>query len=81
MFLRRAIASVVIAVPLAALAWLGGAWVAGGSSAAAAYEYQYGVTICHHTGSASNPTVTITVSANALPAFLAQGDTSGACAP
>ena len=33
----------------------------GGSTAAAAYEYEYGstVTICHHTGSTTNPTVSI----------------------
>lgn len=37
------------------------------------------VTICHHTGSASNPFVTITVSSNALPAHTAHGDTIGAC--
>ena len=37
------------------------------------------VTICHHTGSGSNPFVTITVSVNALPAHLAHGDTIGAC--
>jgi hypothetical protein len=37
------------------------------------------VTICHHTHSAKNPFVTITVSANALPAHLKHGDTVGAC--
>jgi hypothetical protein len=37
------------------------------------------VTICHHTGSKSNPDVTITVNANALPAHLAHGDTFGPC--
>jgi RNA polymerase sigma factor (sigma-70 family) len=38
------------------------------------------VTICHHTESKKNPTVTITVDANAIEAFLAQGDELGACA-
>jgi hypothetical protein len=37
------------------------------------------VTICHHTGSRTNPTVTITVSRNALPAHFAHGDTVGPC--
>ena len=37
------------------------------------------VTICHRTGSSSNPTVTITVARSAVPAFLRQGDTLGAC--
>lgn len=38
------------------------------------------VTICHHTESKKNPTVTITVAAAAVEAFLAQGDGLGACA-
>ncbi len=37
------------------------------------------VTICHHTHSAKNPFVTITVSERAVPAHLAHGDTIGAC--
>ena len=38
------------------------------------------VVICHHTGSKSNPFVTITVSANAVPAHLKNhGDTLGPC--
>jgi hypothetical protein len=37
-------------------------------------------TICHHTGSKKNPTVTITVAASAVEAFLAKGDELGACA-
>jgi hypothetical protein len=38
------------------------------------------VTICHHTESKKNPTVTITVGEDAVEAFLAQGDELGACA-
>jgi RNA polymerase sigma factor (sigma-70 family) len=38
------------------------------------------VTICHHTGSKKNPTVTITVGAAAVETFLAEGDALGVCA-
>ena len=37
------------------------------------------VTICHHTGSQTNPTVTITVSENAWEAHQKHGDTRGPC--
>ena len=45
----------------------------------AAYEYNNKVTICHHTGSTKNPTVTIVVSIHALDAHLKHGDTVGPC--
>ena len=37
------------------------------------------VTICHHTGSKKNPTVTITVGEAAVETFLAKGDELGVC--
>jgi hypothetical protein len=50
-----------------------------GPSAAAEYEYGGKFTICHKTGSAKNPLVTITVNASALDSYLARGDTLGPC--
>jgi len=37
------------------------------------------VTLCHKTGSETNPEVTISVSPNAVPAHIAHGDELGAC--
>jgi len=77
---RTILGLVVVAVSLvvaATLAGIGFAWSGISSS-----QYQYGkVTMCHHTHSKKNPSVTITVSQNAVPAHLKHGDTVGACKP
>jgi hypothetical protein len=73
--LRLAIAAIVSACLLVPLAAFG----ANGQGSSAAAEYQYLITICHHTQSETNPTVTIRVNVNALPAHQAHGDTVGAC--
>jgi hypothetical protein len=76
--LRIAAAAVVSVGLLAPLAVFGGVgWAQGNPSAA---QYQYKVTICHHTHSKKNPTVTITISVRAWPAHQRHGDTFGPCA-
>ena len=57
-----------------------GAAVSPSGTPAAASQYLNKVTICHHTHSQANPTVTITVSRNAIPAHMRHGDTMGPCA-
>lgn len=75
---RTILGLVVVAISLAVTAVLAGIGFA--RSSISAGQYQYGkVTICHHTHSKTNPTVTITISRNALPAHLAHGDTIGPC--
>ena len=82
---RRGVRAVVAtAVTLAAFAGLTvfgglGGLAAVDSSSAAEYEYETKIMICHRTGSAKNPLVTITVSEVTGAAHLAHGDTLGPC--
>ena len=46
-----------------------------------AAQYQYKVTICHHTGSKKHPWHLITISNTAVPAHLRHGDQMPPCPP
>jgi hypothetical protein len=71
-----AVAAMISAALFAPLAVFGGTGLAKSSSAA---QYQYKITICHHTHSKKHPAVTIRVSVRAWPAHQRHGDTMGAC--
>jgi uncharacterized membrane protein YgcG len=75
--LRLAAAAAISAGLLVPLAAFSGAGFASPSSA----QYQYKITICHHTHSTKNPWVTIRVSNTAWKAHLKHHDTMGPCPP
>jgi hypothetical protein len=75
---RLATGLVLVPVMLVFLAMVGAS--AFGKPKPSAAQYQYKVTICHHTSSAKNPTVTIAVSSRAVDAHVDRhGDTLGPC--
>ena len=72
---RVAAAVVVSAAVFVPLAVFSGAGFASSSAA----QYQYKVTICHHTNSATHPFVTIRIASAAWKAHRRHHDTLGAC--
>ena len=75
--LRAFAVTIVVAVAVACFWALGGPGFA--TSSASAQQYQYGkATVCHRT--ANGESQELSVSADAVPAHLAHGDTVGACA-
>ena len=76
---RLATAAVVTGALFVPLAVFTGAGLAKKSPSAA--QYQYKITICHHTHSTKHPMVTISVSVRAWPAHQRHHDSMGACPP
>jgi len=78
-------ASAVTALLLVPLGIFGGSALARTASAVGEYgqpgaaQYQYRVTICHHTGSKKHPWHLITISNRAVPAHLRHGDQMPPC--
>jgi multimeric flavodoxin WrbA len=82
----RKYASAAAAVLLLAAAGFAAASIAsggtrGGAGSTTTTTAAHKVTICHHTGSKRNPSVTITIDRSALPVHLRAGDTLGPCPP
>jgi hypothetical protein len=75
---RLVAAAVVTGALLVPLVIFAGTGFAKSPSAA---QYEYKITICHHTHSTTNPSVTISVSVRAWPAHKKHGDSIGACLP
>jgi hypothetical protein len=81
---RRALgAAAVTTALLVPLGVFGAPALARSAAASSQYggsaEYQYKITICHHTHSKKHPMHTIKVSVNAWKAHQKHGDTLGAC--
>jgi hypothetical protein len=76
---RTGVAVGIGALAVGALASVGTAVSPSGTPAAAKQYPPDKVTLCHHTSSQKNPSVTINVSQRALPAHLRHGDTIGPC--